>query len=128
MTTSTVDPAIEAAAQRPRRVSRFLRLLFGITVVVHVPVALGVAEAVRRLNGPAPWALGGAWAAAGVPELAGRRRRFENPAGLAHSGIENFFHLSRGFLSRFSNHGVHSLLIFSLRRNRHDRIIDSQID
>jgi predicted MPP superfamily phosphohydrolase len=74
MTTSTVDPAIEAAAQRPRRVSRFLRLLFGITVVVHVPVALGVAEAVRRLNGPAPWALGGAWAAAGVALFLGRAR------------------------------------------------------
>ncbi|HEY4013474.1 MAG TPA: metallophosphoesterase [Polyangiaceae bacterium] len=76
MTTSTADPRIEAAAQRPRRprVSRFLGFLFGVTVVVHVPVALGVAEAVRRLNGPAPWLVGTAWAVAGVALFLGRAR------------------------------------------------------
>jgi hypothetical protein len=73
MTTSTADPVVEAAARRPRR-SRFLRVLFGVTVLVHVPVALGVAEAVRRLHGPAPWMVGAAWAVAGVGLFRGRVR------------------------------------------------------
>jgi predicted MPP superfamily phosphohydrolase len=54
--------------------SRFLRALVAITAVVHVPVALGVAELARRLGSPHPWLLGSLWATAGVGLFVGRAR------------------------------------------------------
>ncbi len=60
--------------------SIFLRVLFAITVVVHVPVALGVAELVRRVGAPfdrwgtMPGLAGGVWAALGVALFLGRAR------------------------------------------------------
>jgi predicted MPP superfamily phosphohydrolase len=73
MTTSTVDSR-GLPARRRARVSRFLRILLTITVVMHVPVALAVAELARRLGAASPWLLGVAWAAAGAGLFVGRAR------------------------------------------------------
>ena len=54
--------------------SRFLRLLVAITVLMHVPVALGVAELARRAGIPSPALVGWAWAAGGVGLFVGRVR------------------------------------------------------
>lgn len=45
-----------------------------MTVAIHVPVGLGVAELARRLGLPVPWLLGLAWAAAGAVLFAGHVR------------------------------------------------------
>jgi len=52
--------------------SRFLRILLGVTALVHVPVALGAAELSARLG----WSrlAGVAWAVAGVAVFAARAR------------------------------------------------------
>jgi predicted MPP superfamily phosphohydrolase len=59
---------------RRARMSRFLRVLIGITVGLHLPVALGVADAARRLGWPQPALIGWGWALAGVLLFAGRVR------------------------------------------------------
>jgi uncharacterized protein len=79
MTSSTaeadVDQAARAARRRRARMSRFLRLLLAVTIVVHVPVALGVAELVRRTSTAAnPLLLGIVWAALGIALFVGRAR------------------------------------------------------
>ncbi len=78
MTTSTAEGEVERAARatagRRRRMSRFLRVLFAITVLVHVPVALGVAELARRSRFPSPLAIGTAWGVLGVALFLGRAR------------------------------------------------------
>jgi uncharacterized protein len=84
MTSSSAEGEVERSA-RPRRrrgtrVSRFLWILLAATVAMHVPVALGVAEAVRRLFRPPgglpvpPWVVGVAWAGVGVALFLGRAR------------------------------------------------------
>jgi len=78
MSTSTaehdVGPAGQHARRRKARMSRFLRVLLLVTVAVHVPVALAVAELVRRRGGAQPGAVGIAWAVAGVALFLGRAR------------------------------------------------------
>jgi predicted MPP superfamily phosphohydrolase len=54
--------------------SRLLRVVLGVTATAHVPVALGVAEAARRLGYTHPWAIGVTWAVAGVALFFGRAR------------------------------------------------------
>jgi predicted MPP superfamily phosphohydrolase len=54
--------------------SRFLRILVAITALVHVPVALGVAELAREAGLPRPSLLGATWAALGVLLFVGRAR------------------------------------------------------
>jgi predicted MPP superfamily phosphohydrolase len=61
-------------ARRKARMSRFLRILLTITVAMHVPVGLAVAEAARRLGIGAPWLVGLAWAVAGAGLFLGRAR------------------------------------------------------
>jgi uncharacterized protein len=52
-----------------------MRVILGaVTVAMHVPVALAVAEAARRLGLPVPWLVGLAWASAGVALFPGRIR------------------------------------------------------
>jgi hypothetical protein len=51
--------------RRTRRVSRFLLIVFGITALAHVPVALAVTEAARRAALPRPALIGIGWALAG---------------------------------------------------------------
>jgi uncharacterized protein len=76
MTTSSVEPSFDHAtrARRRARMSRFFRVLVGITAVIHIPVALGMAELARRAGCPLPPLLGFAWAAAGVALFLGRVR------------------------------------------------------
>ena len=72
------NPSIEQTphytARRRERMSRFLRILLAITVAMHVPVALGVAELARRLGLPSPWVVGLTWGVAGVGLFLGRAR------------------------------------------------------
>lgn len=71
----TKDIKVVAAPPRRRaRASRFLRILIAITVLMHVPVALGVGELARRSGWPAPALLGWGWAVAGAAMFAGRAR------------------------------------------------------
>jgi predicted MPP superfamily phosphohydrolase len=76
MTSSTAEPPAAAVARvrRRARMSRFLRILLTITVVMHVPVALAVAELVRRAGLPFPSLAGIAWAGAGAAMFLGRAR------------------------------------------------------
>jgi predicted MPP superfamily phosphohydrolase len=62
------------APRRRARVARFLRVVLAITVLMHLPVALGVGELARRAHWPAPSLLGWAWAAAGSAMFLGRAR------------------------------------------------------
>jgi predicted MPP superfamily phosphohydrolase len=59
-----------------RRRSRFLRVVLGITVLMHLPVALGVGALVRSLGAqaPIPAVVGWGWAAFGSVMLVGRIR------------------------------------------------------
>jgi predicted MPP superfamily phosphohydrolase len=54
--------------------SRMLRILLLITAAMHLPVALAVAEAARRLGSSSPGWVGALWAVAGVALFAGRAR------------------------------------------------------
>jgi predicted MPP superfamily phosphohydrolase len=69
--------------------SRFLRILVAVTALVHVPVALGVAELARELHWARPALVGTIWAALGVVLFVGRAR-----AGMAdrkrHATIVRF--------------------------------------
>jgi predicted MPP superfamily phosphohydrolase len=76
LTVSTVERGAEGgrAARTPARMSRFLRILLGITAVVHLPVAIGVGELASRLGWPAPSLIGWSWAVLGVALFVGRAR------------------------------------------------------
>jgi predicted MPP superfamily phosphohydrolase len=60
--------------RRRARVSRFLRVVVTITAAMHVPVALGVVEAARRLGLGRPWWIGLLWGVLGVGLFVGRAR------------------------------------------------------
>jgi predicted MPP superfamily phosphohydrolase len=71
MTASTADQAgpIEPEqdhVRRPARRRRFLRIVVGITALVHIPVALAVTALAGHLGWPAPGAIGIAWGVLGV--------------------------------------------------------------
>jgi len=96
MTISTVEGDVERGVQRARRrarVSRFLRVLIVATAAVHIPVALGVAELVRRLGprvgGVPPGLVGCAWALLGASMFVGRARA-GMPDRRRHAGIVHF--------------------------------------
>ena len=78
--------------------SRFLRILLGITALMHVPVGFGVAELGRRLGWPVPGLIGALWAAAGVLLFVGRARagmpdrRGRHPAMVRLVDIPYFIH------------------------------------
>ncbi len=67
--------------------SRFLRILVGITALMHVPVGFGVAELARRLQWPMPGLIGAAWAVAGVLLFVGRARAGMPDRKGRHPGI-----------------------------------------
>jgi predicted MPP superfamily phosphohydrolase len=69
-----VDHHRNAPARRRARVSRFMRVLLLITAGIHVPVALGVGELLRRVGAPYPWLLGALWGALGFALFLGRAR------------------------------------------------------
>ena len=77
MTTTTADRSVDPAkarARRTARMSRFLRILLAITALMHVPVALGVAELATRAGWPSPWLVGLLWGALGTALFVGRAR------------------------------------------------------
>jgi len=99
MTTSTADEAPGSyGARRRARMSRFLRILLLVTLAIHVPVALAVAEIARRLGWPRPWLVGLAWAAAGAALFLGRARagmpdrRGRHPAIVRFVDVPYFVH------------------------------------
>ena len=99
MTTSTVPQALDAPmAARRARMSRFFRVLIGITAAIHLPVALGESELARRLALPLPDLIGWSWALAGVALFAGRiraampDRRGRNTAIVRFVDIPYFIH------------------------------------
>jgi predicted MPP superfamily phosphohydrolase len=55
-------------------VSRFLRILLTVTVVMHVPVGLAVGELARRAGLGSPWLVGTGWAVLGAGMFVGRAR------------------------------------------------------
>ena len=75
MSNPTADAEIrtETPARRAR-VGRFLRILVGVTALVHVPVALAVTELASRVGSVRPALWGLAWAFAGVGLFASRAR------------------------------------------------------
>lgn len=86
----TKDVKVVAAPPRRRaRASRFLRIVLGITVLMHIPVALGVSELARRLHWPAPALVGWGWAAAGAAMFVGRARA-SIPDRKRHEGVVRF--------------------------------------
>jgi hypothetical protein len=68
-----IAPPRRARGHGDRR-SRFIRILFAVTAVVHVFVALGVSELASRLGAPLPWLVGLAWGALGIAMFRGRVR------------------------------------------------------
>ena len=78
--------------------SRFLRVLLGVTALMHVPVGFGVAELGRRLGWPAPGLVGALWAVAGAVLFVGRARagmpdrRGRHPAIVRLVDIPYFIH------------------------------------
>ena len=92
MTTSTVPQSVESPlVARRARVSRFLRVLIGITVGIHLPVALGVAQLARRLGWPSPALIGWGWALLGVSLFAGRVRATVPDRRGRNAAIVRFF-------------------------------------
>jgi predicted MPP superfamily phosphohydrolase len=65
--------AAKAIGRRPR-MSRFLRLLLAITMVVHLPFFFGIAEAASRFALPSPWLLSAACSVSLVLFFLGRAR------------------------------------------------------
>jgi predicted MPP superfamily phosphohydrolase len=74
MTTSTAPQEQPYRVRRRARISRFLRILLTITVIMHVPVGLAVAELARRAGLGAPWLVGFLWAVVGTGMFLGRAR------------------------------------------------------
>jgi predicted MPP superfamily phosphohydrolase len=80
MATVTTEPQQEREAPRAHRarrrarIGRFLRVLWTINAVMHVPVALGVGELLRRLGVAHAGALGAAWGVAGAAMFVSRAR------------------------------------------------------
>jgi predicted MPP superfamily phosphohydrolase len=77
MTTTAATPSLDPAkarARRTARMSRMLRVILAVTALMHVPVALGVAELARRAGWPSPWLIGLAWGALGTALFVGRAR------------------------------------------------------
>jgi predicted MPP superfamily phosphohydrolase len=78
MTTDAPQPreigVASTSARRASRRGRFLRVVLGVNVVMHVPVALGVGAAARDLGLPLPTLVGWLWAGAGVGLFLGRVR------------------------------------------------------
>ncbi|MGH7297608.1 MAG: metallophosphoesterase, partial [Polyangiaceae bacterium] len=77
--------------------SRFVRILVGVTIAMHVPVMLAVVELARRLGSPYAWPIGFAWAAAGVALFFGRVRsmmpdRKRSPAAVRFIDVPYFVH------------------------------------
>jgi predicted MPP superfamily phosphohydrolase len=70
----SAEPRVAPRAHRRSRAGRFLQFLLVLTVVLHVPVALGVYELGRRLSWPAPGLIASAWTALGVALFVGRAR------------------------------------------------------
>jgi uncharacterized protein len=68
------DPPHAHRARRRARIGRFLWILWSINAAMHVPVALGVGELLRRLGAPHPWALGAAFGVAGAALFVSRAR------------------------------------------------------
>jgi predicted MPP superfamily phosphohydrolase len=67
MTTQVAEQAVPGGGEQQRRSarrSRFFRFLLGVTVLVHVPVALGVGELAARVGWPR--SVGVVWAVAGI--------------------------------------------------------------
>ncbi len=62
----SLEPDKDAHARRQSRRRRFFRVIVAITVLVHIPVALGVTALANHLGWPLPGAIGIAWAALGV--------------------------------------------------------------
>jgi uncharacterized protein len=92
VTTSTVPQSVESPlVARRARVSRFLRVLIGITVGIHLPVALGVAQLARRLGWPSPALIGWGWALLGVSLFAGRVRATVPDRRGRNAAIVRFF-------------------------------------
>jgi predicted MPP superfamily phosphohydrolase len=77
--------------------TRFLRILIGATAVVHLPVALAVAEAARRMGAERPALCGALWALIGVGLFVGRVRaglpdRPRSPLSVRLFDIPYFIH------------------------------------
>ncbi len=76
-TKSSIPPPDKKATRhigtRPR-MSRFLRILLGVTALMHVPFAIATGEFARRTGLGSPWVMGLVLAAAGVFFFAGRAR------------------------------------------------------
>jgi len=74
MATPMVEQSVRGPARRRSRRERFRQIVLAVTVAMHVPVALAVAELSRRLGLPVPGLVGLAWATAGAGLFAGRAR------------------------------------------------------
>ncbi len=87
-----------AFVARRARMSRFLRVILGVTALMHLPVAAGVAELCRRLGWPSPWLIASVWCGAGVALFLGRARagmpdrRGRSPALVRFVDIPYFIH------------------------------------
>jgi predicted MPP superfamily phosphohydrolase len=68
------EPRTAPRAHRRSRAGRFLQFLLILTVLLHVPVALGVFELARRLSWPTPGLVATLWAVLGVALFVGRAR------------------------------------------------------
>ena len=62
----SLEPEQREHVRRPSRRRRFLRVVLGITAVMHIPVALAVTALATHLGWPLPAAIGTAWAVLGV--------------------------------------------------------------
>jgi predicted MPP superfamily phosphohydrolase len=75
MSHTTADAEVRTEspmARRRARMSRFMRVILGVTVAVHVPVAFAAAEFARRAGSSWPALWGFVWAALGVALFVGR--------------------------------------------------------
>ena len=89
-------PAARAIGRKPR-MSRFLRMLVTITTLVHIPFAIGVAEAARRFGLPSPWGISLGLTAVGIGFFLGRARagmydRRRHPLFVKFVDIPYFIH------------------------------------
>jgi predicted MPP superfamily phosphohydrolase len=114
MSTSTanVGERTEAALDRRKaRMSRFMRVLLGATILVHVPVVLAVAEFAARLGASRPALWGLAWGCLGVGLFVGRARagmpdRPRSPATVRFFDVPYFVHWCAAVYSFFPSIAV----------------------